>query len=391
MRPIEGLTVTVDLDKKEVVKISDTGRGIPVPRSNNTDYRYNAQEKPVGMEPLNPISIEQPKGPSFKVEDGHIVKWANWMFHLKADQRAGLVISRAMVRDSETGQLRSVMYKGFSSELFVPYMDLDEAWYFKTYMDAGEFGLGAVAMSLVPLNDCPRNSHYMDGIFVASDGKPFVQPNIICLFEGYAGDIGWRHSESLIHGLEIREARPKVTLVARMSSSLGNYDYIFDWEFQTDGLIQIKVGLSGMLMVKGSPLENINQVPNQDDLSGSLVSENVIGVVHDHFITFRLDLDVDGANNSFIKVNLEKEDSLPGESPRKSYLKAKRQVAQTEKDAQIKLKLYDPSEFHIINPSRRSRLGNPAGYKVVPGGNAASLLNHDDPPQLRSSFTNNQI
>lgn len=143
-------------------------------------------------------------------------------------------------------------------------------------------------------------------------------------------------------------------------------------------------------MVKGSPLENIYQVPNQDDLSGSLVSENVIGVVHDHFITFRLDLDVDGANNSFIKVNLEKEESLPGESPRKSYLKAKRRVAQTEKDAQIKLKLYDPSEFHIINPSRRSRLGNPAGYKVVPGGNAASLLNHDDPPQLRSSFTNNQ-
>ncbi|GLT56131.1 hypothetical protein SLA2020_292020, partial [Shorea laevis] len=74
MRPIEGLTVTVDLDKKEVVKISDTGRGIPVPRSNNTDYRYNAQEKLVGMESLNPISIEQLKGPSFKVEDGHIVK-----------------------------------------------------------------------------------------------------------------------------------------------------------------------------------------------------------------------------------------------------------------------------------------------------------------------------
>ncbi|GLT56133.1 hypothetical protein SLA2020_292030 [Shorea laevis] len=289
-----------------------------------------------------------------------------------------------MVRDSKTGQLRSVMYKGFSSELFVPYMDIDEAWYFKTYMDAGEFGLGAVVMSLVPLNDCPRNSHYMDGIFVASDGKPFAQPNIICLFERYAGDISWRHLESLILGLE-------VTLVARMSTSVGNYDYIFDWEFQTDGLIQIKVGLSRMPMVKGSLLENIYQVPNQDDLSGSLVSKNVIGVVHDHFITFRLDLDVDGANNSFIKVNLEKEGSLPSESPRKSYLKAKRQVAQTEKDAQIKLKLYDPSEFHIINPSRRSRLGNPAGYKVVPEGNAASLLNHDDPPQLRSSFTNNQI
>ncbi|KAB2038998.1 hypothetical protein ES319_D03G182700v1, partial [Gossypium barbadense] len=96
-------------------------------------------------------------------------------------------------------------------------------------------------------------------------------------------------------------------------------------------------------------------------------------------------------NNSFVNVNLVKERSLPGESPRKSYLKAKRKIAKTEKDAQIKLKLYDPSEFHMINPSKRSRLGNPTGYKIVPGGTAASLLDHDDPPQLRSAFTNNQI
>ncbi|KHG18384.1 hypothetical protein F383_06942 [Gossypium arboreum] len=173
-----------------------------------------------------------------------------------------------------------------------------------------------------------------------------------------------------------------------MAASVGNYDYIFDWEFQTDGLINVKVGLSGMLMVKGSPY---HQAPNQDAMSGPLISENLIGVVHDHFVTFHLDIDIDGANNSFVNVNLVKERSLPGESPRKSYLKAKRKIAKTEKDAQIKLKLYDPSEFHMINPSKRSRLGNPTGYKIVPGGTAASLLDHSDPPQLRSAFTNSQI
>lgn len=40
---------------------------------------------------------------------------------------------------------------------------------------------------------------------------------------------------------QIREARPKVTLVARMAASVANYDYIVDWEFQTDGLIRVKV------------------------------------------------------------------------------------------------------------------------------------------------------
>lgn len=196
MRPIEGLIVTVDIDNEEIVKISDTGRNIPIPPAKNTDYRYKiVKNEPPKMQPVNSISIEQPMGPSFKVEDGHIIRWANWRFHLKADQRAGMIISQAQVQDSETGEFRSVMYKGFPSELFVPYMDLDEGWYFKTYMDAGEFGLGETAMPLVPLNDCPRNSYYMDGLFVSADGKPFVQPNMICIFEKYAGEINWRHSE----------------------------------------------------------------------------------------------------------------------------------------------------------------------------------------------------
>ncbi|KAK8361165.1 hypothetical protein V6Z12_A03G020800 [Gossypium hirsutum] len=378
----------------EMLKFSDTGRDIPIPKSSGTDYRYTAQKKEPEMEPLNPISIEQPKGPRFKVEDsGHIVKWANWVFHLKADQRAGLVISRAMVRDSKKGELRNVMYKGFASEFFVPYMDLDESlmklsWYFKSYMDAGEFGLGMSALPLVPLNDCPRHSYYMDGVFSTSDGHPFVQPNMICLFERYAGDISWRHSEGLLNDFLGDKTKSNA---ARMAASVGNYDYIFDWEFQTDGLISVKIGLSGMLTVKGSPHQSLYQVPNQDAMSGPLILENVIGVVHDHFISFHLDMDIDRANNSFVNVNLVKERSLPGESPRKSYWKAKRKIAKTEKDAQIKLKLYDPSEFHMINPSKMSRLGNPTGYKIVPVGTAASLLDHDDPPQLRSAFTNNQI
>lgn len=145
-------------------------------------------------------------------------------------------------------------------------------------------------------------------------------------------------------------------------------------------------------MVKGSPHDNINQIPNRDEMTGTLVSENVIGVVHDHFVTFHLDMDIDGTdNNSFVKVNLVKEENSTGKTPRKSYLKAKRHVAETEKDAQIKLKLYDPSEFHVINPAKLSRLGNPTGYKIVPGGTAASLLDLDDPPQKRAAFTNNQV
>ncbi|KAI3689626.1 hypothetical protein L2E82_47589 [Cichorium intybus] len=135
-------------------------------------------------------------------------------------------------------------------------MDPDQAWYFKSYMDVGEFGLGENAMALLELNDCSRYAYYMDGVFANNDGRPFIQSNIICIFERYAGDIGWRHSEIPIMGFHV-----------------------------------------GMLMVKGIPYKNINDIPNTNDMTGPLVSENVIGVVHDHFISFHLDMDIDGANN----------------------------------------------------------------------------------------------
>ncbi|XP_020581681.1 primary amine oxidase-like [Phalaenopsis equestris] len=391
MRPIEGLTVLVDLDTKEVVEITDNGRDIPIPKSAGTDYRFEAAKGNDKGRLLHPISIEQPEGPSFQVVDGHRVKWAGWEFHLKADSRAGLVVSEATVEDPITGERRSVLYEGYASELFVPYMDPTDAWYFKTYMDAGEYGFGLQAMPLVPLNDCPRNAYYMDGIFVAADGRPYVRENMICVYESYAGDIGWRHSESPITGMEIREVRPKVTLVARMAASVANYDYIVDWEFQTDGIIRVKVGLSGILMVKGSPYTHVKQFPSKQDTYGTLLSENIIGVIHDHFITFRLDLDVDGTNNSFVKVELARQNTESGESPRRSYLKATRHVARTEKEAQIKLSLYKPHEFHVINSEKTTRVGNPVGYKVVPAGTAAALLDVNDPPQIRGAFTNNQI
>ncbi|KAL9177865.1 hypothetical protein ABFS82_01G087700 [Erythranthe guttata] len=389
MRPIEGIIIVTDLDAMEVVEIVDKGKHIPIPKAAGSDYRQNA-ENSATIKLASPISMEQPNGPNFVIENDHLVKWANWEFHLRPDPRSGVMISEAKMRDPDTGVLRDVMYQGFASELFVPYMDPEEAWYFKTYMDAGEYGFGLQALALDPLNDCPRNAEYMDAVFAASDGTPYVRENMVCIFERYSGDTAWRHTESPITGKLIREARPKVTLVARYVASLANYDYVMDWEFHADGLIHIKVSLTGIVIVKGTSYVNMNQVNADEELYGTLLSDNIIGVVHDHYVNFYLDMDIDGSDNSFVNVHLQRE-YTKGKSPRMSYMKVNKTVAKTEKEAQIKLKLSDPSEFHVVNPNKHTKVGNPVGYKVVPAATAASLLDPADPPQKRSAFTNNQI
>lgn len=87
------------------------------------------------------------------------------------------------------------MYKGLVSEILVPYMDPTEEWYDQAFLDAGEFGLGLCTVPLQPMTDCPPNAVFVDAYHALKDGTPANIPNAYCVFERYAGDVAWRHTE----------------------------------------------------------------------------------------------------------------------------------------------------------------------------------------------------
>lgn len=129
-----------------------------------------------------------------------MIRWANWVLNVGFDVRVGTIISTASIYDLDMEKYRRVLYRGFISELFIPYQSPREGWYHITYFDNGEFGFGQTAVSLEPFNDCPANAVFMDGYYASKDGTPVKTPNAVCIFERHAGDIMWRHTETEMPG-----------------------------------------------------------------------------------------------------------------------------------------------------------------------------------------------
>ena len=285
-RPIEGLTAVVDLDRRELIELIDSGP-VPIPTG-----AVDLDEASVGdlREAPNPISFVQPGGPTYQV-DGHEVRWQKWHFHYRIDPRLGPVVS--VVTYDDGGKDRSVLYQGSLSEIFIPYMDPDVGWFFRTYLDAGEYGVGRLSVALQLGLDCPSNARFFDATFAQDTGEPYTQPNAACIFERYAGDIAWRHYEAVTGEDEVR---PRTDLVVRNIAVIGNYDYIFDWVFRQDGTIEVDIGATGVPQVKavgGSDAAD----DDLDSAYGHLVAERTVAINHDHFFSFRMDLDVDGPVN----------------------------------------------------------------------------------------------
>ncbi|XP_002516782.3 primary amine oxidase [Ricinus communis] len=381
MRPVEGVTMTVDLEDMKIIGFNDR-LTVPMPKADGTDYRETKQKHP-SVQSLKGITVVQPDGPSFTI-DGHRVRWANWNFHVSFDQRAGPIISLASIYDVKRQKFRQVLYKGFVSELFVPYMDLNEEWYYRTFFDVGEYGYGMRGVPLEPLRDCPENAIFMDAYYANQNGIPVKMTNIFCIYKKLAGGIMWRHTETSIPGKVEREVRPEISLVVRMVSTVGNYDYINDWEFLQSGSIKVTVGLTGLLGVRGTAYAHKDQI--HEEVYGTLLAENTMGAHHDHFVTYHLDLDVDGDANSFVKSKLQKTRVANDKSPRKSYWRVVSETAKTESDAKIKLGL-EQADLLVVNPNKRTNMGNFIGYRLIPGSVAGPLLSEDDYPQIRGAFT----
>jgi primary-amine oxidase len=377
-RPIEGLLAVVDVRKGAVVDLIDEGV-VPVPTAVPSEAYDSATTT---RKPPKPVQIRSLQGPNFTI-DGSVVSWDKWNFHLRVDKRLGPIISRITYEDGS--ERRQIAYQLSTAEMFVPYMDPSQTWAYRAYMDIGEYGFGALASPLKPGSDCPVDARFLDAVISDDHGKPLTLKNVVCVFERDTAQPLWRHYEFFT---DSHETRPDVELVVRMAPEVGNYDYLLDYAFNRVGEIEVRVGAYGIIATKGVAAKTMHDpTASADTQYGTLVSPNLVGVNHDHFISFRVDLDVDGQDNRLVVDKFVKR-RISNNPLRHSLWQAERSVIGTE----TALDTMDaPAWYRVESTGRRNALGNPTSYQLVPGHSDLSILDADEPQQQRASFSGTSL
>ena len=373
-RPIEGMQAIMDLDARKVMRVIDTGV-VPIPTATH-DFDEASVGALTGLRPpLKPIRVTQPQGPNFRL-DGSFIEWQKWRFHARFDRRTGPVVSLV------TYAGRPVLYQGTLSEIFVPYQDADPNWFYRTYMDAGEFGFGLLASPLTLGLDVPENAVLLDALVSAAIPDPSVPvvplplAKVVGVFERLTGSPAWRHFEQFSGGAY--EGRAEVELVVRSIAQVGNYDYLLDWVFTQSGVIRAEIGLTGIDAPKSVT------AAGGDAAQSTPVAPGLVAPFHSHFFNFRLDLDVDGPNNSFVLGHLHTRDA-PG--PRKSVWSLEEHVVARESDGRIAPDSH--GRWKVINPGRSNALGQPTGYLIETHDTAEPLLKKPD--YQRAGFIENAL
>jgi primary-amine oxidase len=342
--PVDGLVAYVDLIERRVIELIDMAE-LPVPREQGNF------DDPAAVGPprtsLKPIRIVQPDGPSFTI-DGDEVTWEGWRLRIGFDAREGLTLHQLSLWD------RPVVYRASIAEMVVPYADPSPARFWQNYFDAGEYLLGQQVNPLMLGCDCLGEIRYFDVVLPTEDGEPRKVRGAICMHEEDVG-VAWKHSDLFTGSAETRRQR---RLVISTFAAIGNYDYGFYWYLYLDGTIELEVKATGVLFTSAY-LEGSRWATQ--------VAPGLAAPYHQHMFSARLDMTVDGVDNAVDEVQLERLPMGPDNPHGNAFTRRVTRLAR-ESDGARTADASVGRTWHVVNPARRNRFGQPVAYALYPQG-----------------------
>ncbi|KAJ7679225.1 amine oxidase catalytic domain-containing protein [Mycena polygramma] len=303
-------------------------------------------------------------GPRYRVDrDNQWVSWMGWAFYLSFGRDMGLSLWDVRFRGER------ILYEVAPQEALAVYSGSDPHQGSTVFLDGG-FGMGRTTRALIVGYDCPYDALFLPGI-THSDSGTLLQQDAICVFERDSGKplsrhTGWMKGEmGAIKGYE---------LVVRTISTVGNYDYLFDYTFQLDGTLEVRISASGYL--QGAWWDET------ETAYGTKIRDTYMGSIHDHVINYKLDFDIAGTRNSLMAVSLENEvveqpwfDDDWGQDVHQQ--KIVRTMVRNESDALLDYAKNYEGVYAIVNEEELNRWGYPRGYAIHPGISPIHLTNLD--------------
>ncbi|KAJ7015772.1 amine oxidase catalytic domain-containing protein [Mycena alexandri] len=250
-------------------------------------------------------------GPRYRVDkDNQWVSWMGWSFYLSFARDMGM-------------SLWDVRFRGERIS------GSDPSQGSTVFLDGG-FGMGTATRGLILGYDCPYDSLLLPAITHAAAGT-ILQQDAICAIKGYE-------------------------LLVRTISTVGNYDYLFDYTFQLDGTMEVRISASGYM-----------QGAWWDDTKspyGTKIRDTYMGSIHDHVINYKFDFDIAGTRNSLMAISLENE---VVEQP----------WFDDDWGQEHQQKINYEGVYAIVNEEELNRWGYPRGYAIHPGVSPIHMTNLD--------------
>ncbi|WP_396897960.1 primary-amine oxidase [Mycolicibacterium sp.] len=363
--PVSGLHCVIDLNTMELLRIEDDGSsespdvmGEYVPRHIPERIRSASTR-----EPLKPLNITQPEGPSFTL-DGNLLQWQNWSLRVGFNHREGMTLHTVRYRDGETN--RSVAHRMSFAEMVVPYRDSSVDHYRRTAFDIGEWGLGFMTTSLALGCDCLGEIRYLDAVLHNSKGEPYTIENAVCIHEE-DNAVLWKHVD-YDAGAEVRRMR-RLTVSSHVT--VANYEYLVYWRFYQDGNIECEVRATGIMVT--TPV-----APGQSHPNGTLVDERTYAPFHQHFLIARLDLDIDGSDNTVYMTESYAEPMGP-DNPLGLSLVVRNEPLRTEAEGKQDVNFATQRAWKVVNTNVTNGLGTHPSYKLVPTGAFPAMFDPASP------------
>ena len=154
-------------------------------------------------------------------------------------------------------------------------------------------------------------------------------------------------------------------------ATVANYEYLVYWRFYQDGNIECEVRATGIMVTTHFP-------EGEAPPYGTLVDERTYAPFHQHFIVARLDLDVDGEQNTVHMIESEALAVGP-DNPDGLAIVQRSTPLRTEEEGKQDYRWETQRAWKVVNAEKKNGLGTPVGYKLVPGGAIPGMMDPSSP------------